>query len=246
MKANIKDKFKWGIYCIKNTVNNKIYVGKSINIYGRIKQHITQLNHKSKDENYHLINAWHKYGRKAFTYDILEYLEFERYDENSIKLQLEKLAARELYWIQKLNTLDRNIGYNMRLDASTKCLVLDETRERCRNAQIERFKDPKEREKIAIQSRKLWTNESLKRQMARNCAFANRKYRIGKFDKENNLIKIYEIINDIKLENPDYYLQAIRGCCQGTKASYKGYKWHYIELNSEQIRYKNYDIVENK
>ena len=35
----------------------KIYVGKSINIYKRIKQHITQLNHKSKDENYHLIQA---------------------------------------------------------------------------------------------------------------------------------------------------------------------------------------------
>jgi hypothetical protein len=60
--------------------------------------------------------------------------------------------------------------------------------------------------------------------MARNCALANRKYRIGKFDKNDNLIKIYEIINDIKLENPDYYLQAIKGCCQGTKASYKGYK----------------------
>ena len=57
MKANINDKFKCGIYCIKNTVNNKIYVGKSINIYKRIKQHITQLNHKSKDENYHLIQA---------------------------------------------------------------------------------------------------------------------------------------------------------------------------------------------
>lgn len=239
MKANIKDKFKCGIYCIKNTVNNKIYVGKSINIYGRIKQHITQLNHKSKEENYHLINAWHKYGREVFIYEVLEYLEFKKYDELNVQLKLKELADKELYWIQKLNALDRNIGYNMRLDTSTQCLVLEETRERCRNAQIERFKDPKEREKIAIRSRQLWTNKDLKEQMARNCALANRKYRIGKFDKNNNLIKIYEIINDIKLENPDYYLQAIRGCCQGTKASYKGYKWHYIELNSEQIRYKN-------
>lgn len=239
MKANIGDKFKCGIYCIKNTVNNKIYVGKSINIYGRIKQHITQLNHKSKDENYHLIQAWHKYGRNSFTYEVLEYLEFEKYDDNSVDQQLKLLADRELFWIQKLNTLDRNIGYNMRLDSNTKCLVLEETRERCRKAQIERFKNPDERAKIGAKSKEIWTNSGLKKQMARNCALANRKYRIGQFDKSNNLIKVYEVIGDILLEYPNFYLQAIRSCCQGTKASYKGFKWHYIELNSEQIRYKN-------
>ena len=239
MKANIGDKFKCGIYCIKNTVNNKIYVGKSINIYGRIKQHITQLNHKSKDENYHLIQAWHKYSRNSFTYEVLEYLEFEKYDDNSVDQQLKLLADRELFWIQKLNTLDRNIGYNMRLDSNTKCLVLEETRERCRKAQIERFKNPDETAKIGAKSKEIWTNSELKKQMARNCALANRKYRIGQFDKSNNLIKVYEVIRDILLEYPNFYLQAIRSCCQGTKASYKGFKWHYIELNSEQIRYKN-------
>ena len=57
MKANIKDKEKIGIYVIRNLTNNKVYVGKAINIHRRIKQHITQLNHKSKDENIHLINS---------------------------------------------------------------------------------------------------------------------------------------------------------------------------------------------
>jgi hypothetical protein len=60
--------------------------------------------------------------------------------------------------------------------------------------------------------------------MSRNCALANRKYRIGQFDKNDKLIKIYEVIGDVLLEYPDFYLQAIRGCCQGTKASYRGYK----------------------
>lgn len=71
MKANIKDKGKWGIYCIKNTVNQKVYVGKAIDIHRRIKQHITQLNTKSKDENIYLINAWHKHSRTAFEYSVL-------------------------------------------------------------------------------------------------------------------------------------------------------------------------------
>lgn len=58
-------------------------------------QHVTQLNTKSKDENCHLINAWHKYGRKSFTYYVIEYI----YDENLDVLE-QKLAERELYWIQ--------------------------------------------------------------------------------------------------------------------------------------------------
>ena len=42
--------------------------------------------------------------------------------------------------------------------------------------------------------------------------------------KNDNLIKIYEVVGDIQLEYPNFYLQAIKGCCQGTKASYKGFK----------------------
>ena len=57
MKLNTKDKKKVGIYVIRNLVNQKVYVGKSVNIYFRMKQHITHLNTKSKDENCHLINA---------------------------------------------------------------------------------------------------------------------------------------------------------------------------------------------
>lgn len=53
MKLNTKDKKKVGIYVIRNLVNQKVYVGKSVNIYFRMKQHITLLNTKSKDENPH-------------------------------------------------------------------------------------------------------------------------------------------------------------------------------------------------
>ena len=64
-----------GIYGIKNTVNNKIYVGKSKNIGIRWKQHVYSLNCSSKDENRHLINAWHKYGQDCFECFVIEELE---------------------------------------------------------------------------------------------------------------------------------------------------------------------------
>lgn len=40
MKINKFDLNKSGIYCIRNIVNNKVYIGKSKNIYNRITQHI--------------------------------------------------------------------------------------------------------------------------------------------------------------------------------------------------------------
>ena len=65
MKLNRKEHLdKSGIYCIRNKVNNKVYIGKAKCIYRRIRQHINLLNKRSKDENEHFINAWHKYGRQ--------------------------------------------------------------------------------------------------------------------------------------------------------------------------------------
>jgi len=119
MKANINDKNKSGIYCIINKVNNKMYIGKAIDIHSRLKQHISQLNHKSSDENRHLINSWHKYGRNNFDYFVLEYL----------MLNEELLSQRELYWQEKYNVNNRKFGYNLRLDSSTKMIVHEETRE---------------------------------------------------------------------------------------------------------------------
>ena len=61
--------------------------------------------------------------------------------------------------------------------------------------------------------------------MKKKVARSLQKYRYGKFTKDTDeLIKIYQTSQDILEENPDYYLQAIKGCCQGTKASYKGFK----------------------
>ena len=57
MIQNKEDKKKSGIYVIKNKINNKVYVGKSVDIYLRIKAHVTGLNTKNLNENCHLINS---------------------------------------------------------------------------------------------------------------------------------------------------------------------------------------------
>ena len=56
------------VYKITNTVNNKSYIGISIHepTQGRIKEHLAGRG------NRYLANAIKKYGKDAFTYDILE------------------------------------------------------------------------------------------------------------------------------------------------------------------------------
>ena len=232
MKQRTEDKFKSGIYVIQNNINQKKYVGKAKDIYKRIKQHVTALNTKCKDENRHLINSWHKYGRENFSYYVIEYL----YDENIDTLE-QLLKDKELYWITTLETTDREKGYNMRLDSEGKCFLPEETKEKMRNAQLERYKNEEEHrimseilKKKRSEHPELWEDSKVK------LAYINRQYRIAKCDKKTGeIIKIYEIIKDISDENPDYYLQAIKGCCQGTKNSYKGFRWHYCDLNEEKL-----------
>lgn len=120
MKPNLKHNFS-GIYCIKCISNNKIYVGKSINIFKRMREHIYRLNSDNDpDENTYLFNAWKKHGIHNFEYSILE----------NVSNDETLLSERELYWIHHLNSLNRNIGYNLRSDSNSKCIVHQETRDK--------------------------------------------------------------------------------------------------------------------
>lgn len=77
---------KSGIYKITNILNDKSYIGLSYNIKQRWKHHKCLLN-KNKHHNLHLQSAWNKYGKKYFTFKVLEYCD------------LEVLPEREIYWI---------------------------------------------------------------------------------------------------------------------------------------------------
>ena len=59
-----------GIYQIKCLSNNKIYIGSSINIYQRWKNHKWNLN-KNTHHSKHLQNCWNKYGESNFEFKIL-------------------------------------------------------------------------------------------------------------------------------------------------------------------------------
>jgi len=94
-----------GIYCIRNIINGKRYIGKSKNIAKRFWAHKNSFKHYEKDPgkykrrvNRHLANAVVLYGINNFIFEILQ--EFDVIDEDV-------LADTEIYWMEFYNTTDR-------------------------------------------------------------------------------------------------------------------------------------------
>ena len=59
-----------GIYQITNSINDKVYIGSSVNLVTRKRDHFKTLR-KNKHQNQHLQNAFNKYGESCFDFSIL-------------------------------------------------------------------------------------------------------------------------------------------------------------------------------
>jgi group I intron endonuclease len=209
-----RDFKKCGIYCIKNTVNNKCYIGKSVNIYERIRQHINKLNKRSKDENRYFINSWHKYGRESFEYFVLEYCD----KDNDL------LKEKEMYYMKFYNTIDRNLGYNLRMDSATSIIINAETRLKLSIAHKKRFSKPEEREKARITGIRVMTPE-LRLQISKSVTITKAIHDFYQYDKNMNLLNIYTSVADVIQKNPSFKWQNIYAACNGNKPTYMKCIW---------------------
>ena len=128
--------------------------------------------------------------------------------------------------MKNLNSLELKFGYNIRFDSESGQNVSSETREKMSKSQKSRYKDESEKVKQSETMKKIRAEHpEIYEESKEKLAYANRKYRLAKCNKETGeIIKVYDIIKDIIDENPEYYAQAIKGCCQGTKNSYNGFR----------------------
>lgn len=89
-----------GIYKITNLINNKVYIGQSIQLKERWQQHLTS------KKKYIIYEAFKKYGIENFSFEVIEYCSPDNLNE------------REKYWISYYHSFIGDPechGYNMTL-----------------------------------------------------------------------------------------------------------------------------------
>lgn len=95
------DKMSIGIYKIENLVNGKIYIGQSIHVEKRWKEHC------QPSANSLIGMAIQKYGKTNFSFQLLE------------EIPPDQLNKREAYYIRYYNSLSPN-GYNLVIEDEQK------------------------------------------------------------------------------------------------------------------------------
>lgn len=119
------------IYKIINSVNGKIYIGKTVQkLSRRFHQHIAKaLKNEPRLRHIKLYSAIRKYGYKNFSIEELESMEV-----NSSK----ELNAREIYWISYYNSTDTTVGYNLTGGGDGGSNMLPETSNKIVNTKRQR------------------------------------------------------------------------------------------------------------
>lgn len=108
-----------GVYKISNIINNKVYIGQSVDIQRRFSEHIRMLDNKCH-YNKHLQASYNKYGKDVFLYEVL------------CVCDATELDAIEVFFINYYNSMNSECGYNKESGGSINKSVSTETREKQR------------------------------------------------------------------------------------------------------------------
>lgn len=131
-----------GIYCVHNLINDKRYIGQSVNVEGRLWEHKTGYEDPVRHTNRHLQNSIKKYGVDNFEFIVLE------------ECTRETLNEREMYWIAYYKSNEHEYGYNKTKggDGTPGFIPDDEIRDKLSKAQL-RLWSTEEHQRLMHESR---------------------------------------------------------------------------------------------
>ena len=115
-----------GIYCIENMANHKKYVGQSIDIYRRWKDHKRELK-GNRHRNIYLQRAWNKYGENNFSFYIIEECSKNMLDE------------KEKFYTAEFNCMDPRYGYALESGGNVNKKLSKETRDKISQSRIGKY-----------------------------------------------------------------------------------------------------------
>lgn len=149
------------IYKITNKKNGKIYIGQTVQVLeARWKAH---LNHKF---NSAIKNAVLKHGKENFS--------IEQIDAAS---NIEELNEKEIYWIAKLESNDRNKGYNLN-SGGKNAVPNEEVKEKMRRAHLGKKRTPEQCKAISKRLMGHKHSEETKRKIAQKATGRKRNYKM--------------------------------------------------------------------
>lgn len=219
-----------GIYKITNLITSESYIGQSVNIERRFKEHCT-----SKDKCVIHI-AINKYGKENFSFDIIEICEQKELNE------------KEIYWIKYYNTYYK--GYNETLGGQTFSIINNEkiNQYSIDGKYIKTFNSITEAERelnITYQGSQINAACSNKDNRKSAFGFQWKYYKdvnnikdipplenyidrarklIYQYDKNDNLIAIYKNITDASIQT-SIGRTSISNCLNGRSKMAGKYKW---------------------
>lgn len=122
-----------GVYLIRNKLNDKCYVGVSVNIYSRWRQH----KYWAKNEGVvsKITNSIKKNGIENFDFSIIHICEKEEFE------------AQERFWIKQHDSVTN--GYNLTHGGNIRKVISDETKAKMSKSRLGVPKSDAHKRKIA-------------------------------------------------------------------------------------------------
>lgn len=223
-----------GIYSIRNVVNGKRYIGQSVNIKVRWKQHESELKHGTHDNDY-LQKSWNKYGPDNFIFEILEECDRQELDD------------KERYYIHYYDTLNRDHGYNLKDGGQDHPKCKEQVCEKMSKIMKEVFSDPEKRKKQRDSAIKQWQNPAIReKHMGKNNGMYGKKHTLEARKKMSqnrkgkkpqfNPYPVLCVQTGETYKNSSQAAKAIGGVgsnillvCYGKRVTASGYHWKFIK-----------------
>jgi len=235
----MQEEMKSGIYCIENVINNKKYIGQSVNIKDRWRRHKSELENNTHDNDY-LQKAWNKYGKDSFNFYILEYCYVDKLDE------------KEAHYIDLYNTMNRDLGYNLKSGGQFSNYVCDEIKNKISKAEKKAYENPELRKTRSIHALIQWANPEIKEKiMGENNGMygkhhteeARRKMSEKKKGKPSNkrnmtpvlCIELNKTFDCAVTAAKELSLKSTAGIlevCKGNRKTAGGYHWKFLLENN--------------
>lgn len=212
------------IYLFTNKTNGKQYVGQTVRDFKvRLQEHL-------RKQDIIFDKALNKYGIDNFEYDIIDQAE-----------TIEELNAKEIFWINKLNSITPNgynqccggentLGFKHREDSRRK-MSLVKRKKGSMKGKNNHYYGKKHSPEVLQKMKDAWTEERKQLASERSKAM-DRSYL---FVKVKN-VDTGEIFNSVKEAAAAYGLKDthISKVCKGKGKTTGGFRWEYVKQSDDK------------